>query len=196
MAAVGLAIQDVASAISETEPAWEKSYPATGQTAELIPAELLPRPAPDENTSAKAAPDSARTALDQRLEVAAPEPLVRRVALATQQASLQALQEWEGYVISIGEATFHARLFDKTHRSEVEEEEGEFLIEDLSEADRRLLAEGAIFRWVIGYLRDVGGSKRRVSQIVFRRLPAWTKHDLLSIKTRSSEIVKGLAWTD
>jgi hypothetical protein len=89
-----------------------------------------------------------------------------------------ALQEWEGYVVEIGNDSFTARLRDVTAGSMHEEEEAEFPLDDISESDRDLLKPGAIFRWAIGYLRTRGGTKRRISQIVFRRLPQWTARDL------------------
>ena len=37
---------------------------------------------------------------------------------------------------------------------------------------------GKHFRWVIGYERSPAGTKKRVSQIVFRDLPVVTRSDL------------------
>ena len=88
------------------------------------------------------------------------------------------LQEWEGYVTEIGDETFTARLIDLTADSEQEEEEADFLILDLSDTDRQLLRPGAIFRWAIGYSIKRSGSKKRISSIVFRRLPAWTDREI------------------
>ncbi|SPD76314.1 conserved hypothetical protein [uncultured Desulfobacterium sp.] len=88
------------------------------------------------------------------------------------------LQEWEGYVAEIGDETFTARLIDLTADAEQEEEEADFPISELSDTDKQLLRPGAIFRWAIGYRRTRSGSKERVSFIVFRRLPAWTDHEL------------------
>ncbi len=108
---------------------------------------------------------------------------------------LQPLQEWEGYVIDIQKELFSARLIDLTAEAETEEEEVEFQIEELSDANRKLLKMGAIFRWVIGYQRDKSGSKRRVSQIVFRRIPAWTKKDLIRAGLRAQEMKAGVEWS-
>ncbi len=120
-------------------------------------------------------------------------PLV--VAQAALQ-SLQPLQEWEGYVTAVGDHEFHARLVDVTARSEIEEEAATFPLDDVAEKDMYLLVEGAVFRWVIGYLRDRSGSKRRVSQIVFRRRPAWTARELSQVKSRAQRIEKELVWED
>ena len=40
------------------------------------------------------------------------------------------------------------------------------------------MAVGSIFRWVIGYERTPEGTRKRVSQIVFRDLPRMTESDL------------------
>jgi hypothetical protein len=85
---------------------------------------------------------------------------------------LQSLQEWEGYVSEVGEKTFRARLVDLTANQKFEDEVAEFAIEELSDDNAALLLEGAVFRWVIGYQRSESGTKRRVSEVVFRRLPA------------------------
>jgi len=88
------------------------------------------------------------------------------------------LQEWEGYVVVIRDATFVARLTDITKSRSAPQEEAEFPFEELSDSDRKNLCEGAIFRWIIAYRRSPGGTKERASRIVFRNLPAWTKRDI------------------
>lgn len=88
------------------------------------------------------------------------------------------LQEWEGYVVSISEKTFTARLVDITRRSANEEEEADFSLDDLEDTDRSRIRDGAIFRWIIGYRRGPVGTKDRLSRIVFRNLPAWTNKEL------------------
>ncbi|OHV86218.1 hypothetical protein ORS3428_25115 [Mesorhizobium sp. ORS 3428] len=123
-------------------------------------------------------------------------PQIIATGRPTQRSFLQPLQEWEGYVVTISKETFTARLLDVTAGSEIEEEQVEFIKDDLSDTDLTLLHVGAVFRWVIGYHRDPGGSKRRVSQIVFRRLPAWTKMDLLSARQRALELKSALVWED
>ena len=92
-------------------------------------------------------------------------------------ATFHALQEWEGYVLSIGKEAFEARLLDMTARATHEGEEATIPLSEISDHDIRKLRAGAIFRWVIGYERTTGGTRRRVSQIVFRNLPTVTKSD-------------------
>ena len=95
-----------------------------------------------------------------------------------QGASLHALQEWEGYVIDIRETEFIARLVDLTAGASQEEEEAVIPRAELSDGDNAKMCSGSIFRWVIGYERSPAGTKKRVSQIVFRDLPAVTRSDL------------------
>lgn len=92
--------------------------------------------------------------------------------------TLHALQEWEGYVVEVGETDFVARLIDLTAGSENEDEEAIIPLAEISDDDVARMREGSIFRWVIGYERSVTGTKKRVSQIVFRDLPAITAADL------------------
>jgi len=108
--------------------------------------------------------------------------------------SLEALQEWEGYVTAIGDEIFRGRLIDLTAGRKIEEEEADFPICDLSDDDRELLEMGAVFRWIIGYQRAKGGTKRRVSQVTFRRLPAWTRKDLMQAKETAAELSHEISW--
>lgn len=89
-----------------------------------------------------------------------------------------ALQEWEGYVIDIRDEDFVARLWDLTGGARREEEEATIPFAEIAERDRLTMRLGSIFRWSIGYEHTEGGTKRRVSQIVFRDLPVVTKADL------------------
>ncbi len=108
--------------------------------------------------------------------------------------SLQPLQEWEGYVTEIRADTFTAQLTELTAERTHEEETADFPTADVPEDDRDLLAVGSIFRWVIGYLRSGRGTKRRVSQITFRRLPAWTAKDLSRAQERATALSREIEW--
>ena len=92
--------------------------------------------------------------------------------------TLHALQEWEGYVVDIGEEEFVARLVDLTAGREHESEEAIIPMAEISERDASRMVVGSIFRWVIGYERSPEGTRKRVSQIVFRDLPRVTASDL------------------
>jgi hypothetical protein len=107
---------------------------------------------------------------------------------------LQPIQEWEGYVTDIGGETFTARLTDVTAGDDVAAEEAEFPLEDVADGDRSLLKPGAVFRWTIGYLKAPTGNKKRVSQIVFRRLPQWTNRELEAAAEKARHIAGSITW--
>ena len=105
-------------------------------------------------------------------------PDIARLSRTLPQTSFHLLQEWEGYVIEIGEDDLTVRLLDLTAGSSHEEEEAVIPLSEISEDDLKRLRLGSIFRWVIGYERSASGTKRRVSQLVFRDLPVMTKQDI------------------
>jgi hypothetical protein len=93
-------------------------------------------------------------------------------------ATFHALQEWEGHVLEINEDEFVAALVDLTAGSSDEGEEAIIPLTEIADDDAAALRVGGIFRWVIGYERSRSGTKKRVSQIVFRDLPRITERDL------------------
>ena len=93
-------------------------------------------------------------------------------------STFHAIQEWEGYVTEINDTKFAANLIDITAGESFEKNEADIPIDEISEEDASKMQVGSIFRWVIGYERSVSGTKKRVSHIVFRDLPAITKADL------------------
>lgn len=109
------------------------------------------------------------------------------------QEVFQALQEWEGFVQNIDNDTFSARLLDITNK-ENPEEEGDFLIEDLRNDDIKMLKPGAVFSWVIGYVIKRDGTKRRSSDIVFRRLPQWTQNDITEADKEAKKLFGEIDW--
>ena len=106
--------------------------------------------------------------------------------------TFHAIQEWEGYVIEIGETDFVARLVDLTVGATYEEEEALIPLVEVSDDDSAGMQVGSIFRWVIGYERSAAGTKKRVSQIVFRDLPVVTGSDLRDGDAWAREIIRSL----
>ena len=104
------------------------------------------------------------------------------------------LQEWEGYVLEVYNDYFTARLVDITAGDSQETEGGEFPIGDVDDKDLSLLKSGAVFRWLIGYEKSYRGTKKRISQVVFRRLPQWTKTDIDEAKNEARRISKKIHW--
>lgn len=102
----------------------------------------------------------------------------------------EALQKWEGRVLSRTDSTFVAVVSDLVDG--VTEEQAEFEIDDVTKEDRPLVQPGAIFYWSIGYRVELSGERSRVSILVFRRLPAWSELDLERVATRAQELRDGL----
>jgi hypothetical protein len=116
--------------------------------------------------------------------------LIRGVRRQGLTVSFSPVQEWEGYVSSIGNETFIADLIDLTSGATRATEQAEIPLQEISEVDLGRLRPGSIFRWAIGYQRTRSGSKVRTSQIVFRDLPKWTKTDIHEAKVEAEEIAK------
>ena len=97
--------------------------------------------------------------------------------------TMHPLQEWEGYIVNKGEREFVARLRDLTAESfaseakDVTEEEAIIPLSEIADEDFNRIQPGSVFRWVIGYERAASGTKKRISQIVFRDLPSITDQD-------------------
>ena len=106
--------------------------------------------------------------------------------------SFHALQEWEGYVLEIGDTDFAARLIDLTAGSSHEQEEADIPLAEISDKDSVKIRPGSVFRWVIGYERSVAGTRRRVSQIVFRDLPEITATDLRDGEEWANDAIRSL----
>ena len=108
--------------------------------------------------------------------VIVPFPEQPAIPKASRSVVMHTLQEWEGYILELGDSDFTAHLTDLTARSE-QAEEAIIPLEEIADDDLGRLQLGTIFRWVIGYERSISGTKRRVSQIVLRDLPAMTEQD-------------------
>jgi hypothetical protein len=103
-------------------------------------------------------------------------------------ATFAALQEWEGYVVSVTETHLIANLVDLTGAAARADEEAEIPLAELNEGDILKLKPGRVFRWAIGYQRLPAGTKMRVSQIVFRELPQWTVRELQEARSEASKM--------
>ena len=106
--------------------------------------------------------------------------------------TFHAIQEWEGYIVDIGDTDIVARLVDLTAGASHEEEEALIPLAEISDDDAASMQLGSIFRWVIGYERSAAGTKKRVSQIVFRDLPIVTKSDLRDGEAWARETIRSL----
>lgn len=106
--------------------------------------------------------------------------------------TFHALQEWEGYVTEVNDKEFSANLIDLTAGASYEKEEADIPIDEIAEDDASKIRVGSIFRWVIGYERSETGTKKRVSHIVLRDLPAITKTDLRGGEKWARKIMEAL----
>lgn len=145
-----------------------------------------------ENAVVNGPSPSTTIAVETNNALSAPIPTVRNYN-PNDVETFSPLQEWEGYVTEITETSFVAHLIDRTAGKTIPEELMEFAIEELSDDNKELLQEGAIFRWSIGY-HKFHGTKRKASDIVFRRLPAFTKKDLVAAEARATRLSEALTW--
>lgn len=103
---------------------------------------------------------------------------------------IEAVQEWEGYVIAMDDKAFVAHLVDLTAGETCAEEEAIIPLVEVSAEDAARMRIGSIFRWVIGYARSSDGTRNRVSQIVFRDTPRMTKADFEEGKAWAQKIIQ------
>lgn len=94
--------------------------------------------------------------------------------------SFTAVQEWEGTVESVDEEKLTARLVDVTGGiAKSEEELAVIPLVEVQESDMELVRNGAVFRLAVGYQKSGTGNHKRIANLVFRRLPLWTRKDLV-----------------
>lgn len=98
------------------------------------------------------------------------------------------LQQWEGIVRDVGSNDFIAELRDLSDPAQPLEE-ATFNFDEVSDDDRALILNGAVFLWSIGY-RTRHGQKERVSLIRFLRLPAWSARAVERVKRRAAVLEK------
>jgi len=101
-------------------------------------------------------------------------------------------QKWVGYVTSIEEETFHARLLDQTTHGR--EEEANIYLQEIPEEDLLLLKPGAVFYWSIGYLDDRNGQRHNEGLIRFRRLPTFSRKDIERANHEAEKIRQAFGW--
>lgn len=102
---------------------------------------------------------------------------------------LWVLQKFEGTVVSVIRDEFVAVIRDLTNPSQPKER-ATFLIEDVSESDRPLVEDGAVFYWSLGYETSAAGQRKRISLVRFRRLPLWSESDAEVVERETDELEK------
>ncbi len=104
--------------------------------------------------------------------------------------------EWEGYIESIGDEEFFVKMVNVLSKSPLPTDQATFSKDDISEQDQKLLKEGAIVRWIIGRERLPTGQVRKVSEIHFRRLPAYRKEDYRQALVKANSLLEEIVWDD
>jgi hypothetical protein len=109
-------------------------------------------------------------------------------------STFEARQLWEGVVeeVKASKNELLVTLRDLWNRSNGPER-AVISLDEVADADRDLVAPGAIFYWSIGYERTIRGQKRSVAEIRFRRLPSWTRSELAQIQREAEEMASRFA---
>lgn len=114
-------------------------------------------------------------------------------AFREHQAASQLLAEWHGQVVEIRDDSFTAQLRGRFGEGVAgSEDEAVIPIDDVREEDRELFQAGAFFSLCISYEVNAAGSKRRYTEVIFRRMPAFRWDELEAAAARAKEIVRGL----
>jgi hypothetical protein len=79
-----------------------------------------------------------------------------------------AAKEWEGFVQEVGNSHFIAELRELRGKGGEVADTAEIPIGDIPAADRKLLREGAVFRYLVGYAKSSKGVTRK-RHVYFRR---------------------------
>jgi len=98
----------------------------------------------------------------------------------------QVKQKWEGVVEKFDGKVIRVKLTDLT--SGGTDEEAELEIQDISKDDHKLVKEGAMFYWSIGYETQLDRQVRKSSFIKFKRLPKIDPIEFDSIHDRAKEL--------
>ncbi len=103
--------------------------------------------------------------------------------------------EWEGIVETVEEGEFSARLVAVKGSKNDFDEFTDFDLSDVQRGDRYLVEPGAIFRLLMG-TQAIGGTREKVWNIVFRRLPAWKKNNVQEAQQRLDAMFDSIDWVD
>lgn len=115
-------------------------------------------------------------------------PAIHLDALRRPQPTFVPLQEWEGYVVEITNSHVLANLVDLSTDAGRPDQQAEIPLQEFSDDDIPKLSSGKVFRWAIGYQRLPTGTKMRVSHIIVRDLPRWSRRELEEAKEEAREL--------
>jgi hypothetical protein len=120
--------------------------------------------------------------LDTRRAAALVPALVAPPQLRLQERYL-VRHQWEGTVLERLADGFRARLCDLSGTTP--DEYADFPLVSVSDDDVPLILPGGIFHWFVGYRIEASGQHTTWSQIRFRRLPRWSKRELVALNQPS-----------
>ena len=107
-------------------------------------------------------------------------------------ARSQVIAEWHGQVVSIESAYFVAQLKGKLGTGVTGSlEEAQIPLDEVRSDDLLLLKAGAFFRLCVN-LELINGSKRRVTDLVFRRMPGYRRDELEAAKESADQLFHAL----
>lgn len=101
--------------------------------------------------------------------------------------------EWQGVVTEIEDEDFIAQMrgtFGAGVAGNLEE--ALIPINDVNPGDIDLLKPGAFFRLCISYEIAPAGSRRRYTEVIFRRLPAYRREELEAARSKAADLVRDL----
>jgi hypothetical protein len=138
-------------------------------------------PALDTNQSASSSQRliSGRTSNGETTSID-PRPLApppQDFAIGSWRENFIILAKWSGRVLSITRRSLIAAVTDEMN-TQTPEEEAEIPLVEISQFDRDLVTEGALFLWTIGYRVHASGQRSRESTIRFRRFPRWSAEEV------------------
>lgn len=107
-------------------------------------------------------------------------------------ARSQVIAEWHGQVIAVEQSYFIAELKGTIGVGVAGSlEEAQIPRDEVRQDDRDLLREGAFFRLCVNW-ELVNGSRRRVTDIVFRRMPAYRRDELEDARKAAVDLFHAL----
>jgi hypothetical protein len=117
-------------------------------------------------------------------------PTIQLDVLRRPQATFVPLQEWEGYVVGVTKSHVLANLVDLTNNAVRPDEQVEIPLQEFSDQDVTKLSVGKVFRWAVGYQHLPTGTKMRISQIIVRNLPQWSRREIAEAKSEAQDLHK------
>ena len=100
------------------------------------------------------------------------------------------IKNWEGVVESVAENTFVASMREVDNADDRGDEQFEIDHDDVDPGDRELVVPGGIFYFTVGYTIQRGGTRIKGTQIVFRRMPRWSKRDIQRANARADRLLE------